>query len=144
MDRIHLNGLWQGHCLNENGETEFSFSGNVPGCVHTDLMGTKIPTDLYYRDHAEKCQWIETKDWQYARSFQMEQLPSQCQLVFDGLDTYAEIHLNGKFLGSTQNMFIRHSFDVSKLLRQGENQLCVLFRLRCGAGKGRRCSQRKI
>lgn len=127
MGRIDLNGIWQGQCLYPSGQIDFSFTGTVPGCVHTDLMGTEIPEDIYYRDTLDTCQWIEDRDWIYARSFHLNELPTQCSLVFDGLDTYADITLNGIRLGATNNMFIRHSFDVSKLLRCGENQITVRF-----------------
>ena len=127
MDRISLNGKWSGCCLLGNQEPDFTFEGDVPGCVHTDLMGSHIPEDLYLRNNADQVQWIEERDWLYARSFQLEQLPSRCKLVFEGLDTYAQITLNGTVLGCADNMFIRHSFDVSAILKKGENRLEVLF-----------------
>ena len=64
MENLVLKGLWEGKCIN-GSTTEFSFTGNVPGCVHTDLTGIRIPEDIYYRDNADKCQWIEEKDWEY-------------------------------------------------------------------------------
>jgi len=53
MSKINLNGSWSGICLLENGKTDFTFEGSVPGCVHADLMGTKIPQNIYYRDNAD-------------------------------------------------------------------------------------------
>ena len=108
MKRIELNGSWEGTCFSSAGNPEFSFSGNVPGCVHTDLAGSHIPENIYYRDHADTCQWIEDRDWQYSRTFTIDSMPQKATLVFDGLDTYADIFLNGKWLGSVENMFIRH------------------------------------
>ena len=58
MKIIDLNGKWNGQCY-KDGNQDFTFVGNVPGCVHTDLMGSRIPSDIYYRDNADKCQWIE-------------------------------------------------------------------------------------
>ena len=47
MKTISLNGAWTGRCLSADGKESFAFSGSVPGCVHTDLMGSRIPQELY-------------------------------------------------------------------------------------------------
>lgn len=124
--KIDLNGSWQGKCFSGNGEPVFSFLGTVPGCVHTDLMGDKIPADLYYRDNTDQCQWIEDRDWEYTKTFSAHKA-GHARLVFDGLDTYADICLNGRPVGSADNMFISHSFDVTDLLSEGENTVSVYF-----------------
>ena len=128
MKRISLNGTWAGNCLSADGEEIFAFSGNVPGCVHTDLMGSHIPQDIYYRDNADTCRWIEDRDWKYTKTFRVDTVPKKPWLVFDGLDTYADITLNGFTIGSVDNMFIPHRFDVSEVLREGENTVSVRFR----------------
>lgn len=38
-------------------------------------------------------------------------------LVFYGVDTVADIQLNGSPLGSTDNMFVRYKYDVRGLLK---------------------------
>ena len=123
--KLTLNGKWEGVCLRD-GRPEFTFTGTVPGCVHTDLAGLRIPADLQYRDNAEACQWIEDRDWEYSRVFTCD--GTQTHLVFEGLDTYAEIYLNGSHIGSADDMFIRHRFPVEGVLRPGENRLTVHFR----------------
>ena len=127
MDRIYLNGKWDGECISTDGKYEFAFSATVPGCVHTDLLGKHLPKDIYYRDNADDCQWIENRDWKYTKTFTIDSVSKKANLVFEGLDTYADILLNGKLLGSVENMFIRHVFDVTNHLRVGENTLSVLF-----------------
>ena len=118
---FELNGTWEGRCKNR----DFTFEATVPGCVHTDLMGSHIPKDLQYRDNADAAQWIEACDWEFSRTFTLtEPLDT---LVFEGLDTYAHIYLNGQLLGSTEDMFIRHTFPVADVLRPGENTLTVRF-----------------
>ena len=42
MQRIDLNGAWQGTCYREDGEVDFKFGGTVPGCVHTALFKENI------------------------------------------------------------------------------------------------------
>lgn len=128
MTKLDLNGRWDGMCYDEKGNIEFAFSGTVPGCAHTDLMGTKIDTDIFYRDNAEKCKWIENKDFKYTRTFTLDKTEKNAELVFEGLDVYADIYLNGTLLGSTDNMFISHRFNVKKLLKVGDNTLSVYFK----------------
>lgn len=127
MERISLNGCWQGECIDATGTKKFDFTGNVPGCVHTDLAGTQIPDDIFYRNNTDECQWIENCDWRYSTVFTLSEVPSKAKLVFEGLDTYADIYLNRVFVGTVDNMFISHSFDVAYILKKGENRLEVHF-----------------
>lgn len=126
--KLSLNGTWQGRCVTFAGATEFTFEGTVPGCVHTDLAGTRLPADLQYRDNADACQWVEARNWEYTRTFTVEDPAEYTDLVFEGLDTYGDIALNGTLLGSADDMFIRHRFPVGGLLRPGENRITVSFR----------------
>lgn len=99
----------------------------VPGCVHTDLMASGVVQELFWRDNARHYQWIENEDWVYECTFDAEKtVPAT--LVFEGLDTYAEIWLNGVRLGEADDMFIPHRFDVSAVLRPDGNVLRVCFR----------------
>lgn len=126
MNRINLNGNWHGKCI-KNNTIDFTFDGTVPGCVHTDLMGKKIPADIYYRDNSQNCQWIEDCDFEYSKNFTIEKKPENAVLTFEGLDVYADIFLNSQLIGSTDNMFIPHQFDVSEFLKKGENEIRVHF-----------------
>ena len=126
MGRLNLNGQWQGTCISSDGNAMFSFPGTVPGCVHTDLMGSHIPENIYYRDHADLCQWIETCHWEYTKTFHLENIPTQAQLVFEGLDTLCTVYLNGQKIADTDNMHIKYEFAVGELLQQGENYLSVV------------------
>ncbi len=128
MKKLSLNGCWQGECFDADGTKKFDFSGNVPGCVHTDLAGKYIPKDIFYRNNADECEWIETCDWRYTKEFSISELPSKAVLVFEGLDTYADILLNGNPIGSVDNMFVSHSFGVADFLNEGKNTLSVHFR----------------
>lgn len=125
--RISLNGKWNGICLNSDGTQKMQFKGSVPGCVHTDLIGNAIDYDIFYRDNAEKCQWIENMDWEYSRNFTITEIYNNEQLVFEGLDVYCDVFLNDILLGSCNNMFIKHVFDISDKLIIGKNTVKVHF-----------------
>jgi beta-mannosidase len=126
---VSLDGIWQLDGVDRDGGAQLSLPGTVPGMVHPDLLAAGRIPDPFWRDQAEQCQWVEKWDWSYSRSFD---LPpgfdtSWVELEFGGLDTYAEIVLNGKTLGHTANMFIPHRFEVGALLRQTGNELKVSF-----------------
>lgn len=124
MRKIVLDGVWEG-MRSSNGST---FPATVPGCVHTDLMRNDLlPGDIYWRDTAEQVQWIENEDWVYTKHFTVDALEEGATLVFECLDTYAEVYLNEHLVGSADNMFITHRFLVDGKLKQGENTLRVLF-----------------
>ena len=88
----------------------------------------QLPGDIYWRDTAKLVQWIENEDWVYTRKFTVDTLEEGAALVFECLDTYAEVYLNEHCVGSADNMFITHRFPVDGTLLQGENTLRVVFR----------------
>lgn len=103
----------------------------VPGTVHTDLMAAKAIPDPFYRDNERKVQWISNLDWEYKLEFIPDPMVSAkpaIDLVFEGLDTYATVFLNDSLILSTSNMFLQHRIEVKRLLKQGSNQVRVLFR----------------
>ena len=61
------------------------------------MANNKIP-DPYLDENEKKVQWVETEDWDYQTTFKVsdtELKNDQAELIFDGLDTFAEIYLNG-------------------------------------------------
>lgn len=129
---IALTGAWQleGEGIDPKGkEASIAIDAQVPGHVHQDLLAAGLIADPGYRKQADDCQWVEHWRWTYSRTFELERLePGRPLLEFEGLDTYAEIEVNGIRLARTDNMFVRYRFDVSGLLREGTNELVVRFR----------------
>ena len=123
MKKIRLNGQWT---LSGDG-IEKEIVVNVPGCVHTDLINNGIIKDIFYRDNADSVQWIENHNWTYEKSFQIDDIEKGAYLVFEGLDVYCDVYLNGTHLGYCDNMFIPHSFSVENILKKGENNIKVCF-----------------
>ena len=102
----------------------------VPGCIHTDLLAHNIIDDPFFRDNEKSVQWIENEDWAYQGEFTIDDniLESDAlEIVFKGLDTYAEISLNHHLLGMTDNMFCEWRFDVKDILKKN-NYLHILFK----------------
>lgn len=104
-----------------------TLSAEIPGCVHTDLQKHGIIENLFWRDNNKNYQWIERYDWTYVCKFDAD--TRNCvSIVFEGLDTYADIWLNNVWLGSADNMFIPHEYPVKGILQEKGNQLKVRFR----------------
>ena len=73
---------------------------------------------------------VENEDWVYKTTFNVtdEQLSRDAALlILEGLDTYADIYLNGSLLERTDNMFVGYTLPVKEVLRKGENHLQILF-----------------
>lgn len=108
----------------------FWMTASVPGDVHSTLIGRKLIDDPFYGHNDLKCQWVEEKVWWYRSTFEFNEnveKEDRYELIFEGLDTFATVYLNGVELGSTENMFISHTFDVTRELKQGKNVLAVKF-----------------
>ena len=103
-------------------------TATVPGMVQSDLLSAKLLPDPYYRDNEAKVQWVGLSDWQYETTFTVDRTTLQrdhVELVFDGLDTFADVYLNGTKLTSTDNMFRRWHLPVKQALHEGKNTLEV-------------------
>ena len=106
------------------------YTARVPGTIHTDLLFNKLIPDPYYRDNEKKLQWIDTLNWHYKINFRVPAnllARKNIELVFNGLDTYADVYLNGQHILSANNMFRQWRVEVKKLL-SSTNTLSVRFR----------------
>jgi beta-mannosidase len=121
-----LNESWQ---FRQVATTEW-MPAAVPGTVHTDLMAAGKIEDPYYRLNERGVQWIDKVNWEYRTVFNLsaDDLTKQnIRMVFEGLDTYADIYLNDRLVLSADNMFITWKVDAKKHLKAGENKLRILF-----------------
>ncbi len=113
-------------------------TATIPGTVHLDLMYNKIIPDPYKDENEKKVQWVENEDWEYQTSFNIssKELGNQnIELIFNGLDTFSEIYLNGKLIQSTDNMFRTWTIPVKQNLKIGDNILQIKFKSAVKVGK---------
>ncbi|MFN3753207.1 beta-mannosidase [Flavobacterium sp.] len=110
----------------------------IPGTVHTDLLANKVIPDPFFGANEKQLQWIENEDWQYQTTFTITKAELNHQnavLQFDGLDTFAEVFLNGIKILSANNMFRTWEVDVKKVLKVGQNKLQITFASAVKKGK---------
>ncbi len=102
----------------------------VPGTVHTDLLDNGEIRDPFYGTNEKDQQWIEREDWEYKTIFQIDDAilaRDRIELLFEGLDTYADVSLNGVRILSTDNMYRSWSVDINNIARKGDNELTIYF-----------------
>ncbi|MBN2088318.1 glycoside hydrolase family 2 protein [candidate division KSB1 bacterium] len=124
--KIELIKNWQFHQV---GENEW-LPAEVPGTVHTDLLKNKKIGDPFYRTNESDQQWIDKVDWEYRTTFSIDAdllSKKNIRLIFKGLDSYADVFLNGHQLFSANNMFREWTADCKSVLRKGENVLTIYF-----------------
>lgn len=102
----------------------------VPGSVQTDLMAQAIVPDPHIGLNEGAIQWVGRSDWDYRG--RIDATPAllareHVDLVFDGLDTYAQVRLNGQTILSADNAHRRWRVNIRKLLKPGANSLTIHF-----------------
>lgn len=103
----------------------------MPTNIHLDLMYHEIIPDPSIGTNETDVQWVGEEDWAYYAKFSSPKLVNgeKAVLVFEGLDTFATVVLNGKQILETDNMFILERVDVTHVLRPkgDENELVITF-----------------
>ncbi|XLZ72915.1 glycoside hydrolase family 2 protein [Massilia sp. SR12] len=103
----------------------------VPGTVHTDLYAHKLIPDPYIGAPEAGLQWIGQADWEYRTRFDAPRAAmsaARSDLVFEGLDTFAEAWLNGEKLLNADNAFRTWRVPVQGKLRSKGNELRIVLR----------------
>lgn len=106
-------------------------AATVPGTVHTDLLSNRLIADPYVGAPEAKLQWIGLADWECRTRFDAPRTAlasARSDLVFEGLDTYAEVWLNGARVLDADNAFRTWRVPVQGKLRAKGNELRIVFR----------------
>lgn len=103
----------------------------IPGTVLSGLLAAGKIKDPFYRTNEDATRALFWKDYVFTRTFDVdEELLAQQHIVLvcEGLDTLAEISINGTFLAKTDNMHRTWKFQAKKLLHPGKNEIQIVFR----------------
>ena len=106
------------------------YEAEVPGSVQRDLIRHKVLPDPFYGTNEKLIQWVEDENWDFKKSFTVtaDQLAHDDAVIFfEGLDTQADVFLNGSRILRSENMFVGHKVSVKNLLKEGENSLYIRF-----------------
>lgn len=124
---LDLNGKWE---LRDAAGVPLC-SVEVPGTVISGLCAAGKIEDPYYRENEYEVRDLFWKDYQFVRSFAADQELmglKELNLVCKGLDTLAQICINGKELAATDNMHRTYILPVKEYVHEGENEICITFR----------------
>jgi beta-mannosidase len=114
--RSDLSGEWQ--------------TGQVPGCVHSDLLRLGLIPDPNWRTNEIDLQWIGQTAWTYRRTFSLDvSALEQAHVVLraEGLDTLATVRINGMEIARADNMHRIWEWDAKPSLRAGKNEIEIHF-----------------
>ena len=119
---LNLNGEWK--VLSDN----IDITGRVPGDVTADLFAAGIIPDPYYGENYKNIKKYQDKSYKYSRTFYVNnEILSHdiIKLVLKGIDTFADVEINGKHINRVSSMFIEYRYDIKPFLKMGENDITI-------------------
>ncbi|MDM8085044.1 glycoside hydrolase family 2 protein [Cellulomonas cellasea] len=89
-------------------------TAEIPGSTHTDLLAAGLIPDPYLDQNETALAWMHRADWRYSRELALEPAAAgeRVDLVFEGLDTVAEVRLDDVHVGRAANQHRSYRFDV--------------------------------
>ena len=134
---MSLDGGWQLYFAPETGGRNQEYvagaeknwtaiPAQVPGNVELALMDAGLMPDPFYDVNQLEYAKYEYYQWLYVKRFAAPRAEAgeRIWLRFDGIDTIADVYLNGEHIYRAENMFVEHETDVTELLK-AENELKV-------------------
>lgn len=103
---------------------------DVPSVIIADMYEEGRIPHPYYSDVEPSLLWIPQREWVYTLNFDADDnviKEDVIELVFEGLDTYADVWLNGKHLFYADNMFRTWTCDVEDILKEKDNNIKIKF-----------------
>jgi beta-mannosidase len=132
MQQVPLDHDWRFRAVasTDHPETLAWRPATVPGSAQTDLLHAHLIPEPFFADNEKRLQWISLTDWEYTTDIVATPVMLRhrhIDIVFDGLDTFADVSLNGAPILSVDNQFRSWRVDVKGKLHAGKNTLTVLF-----------------
>jgi len=127
VEKFSLDGQW----VISNSEKSVEINAQVPGTVFEALIENNKIEEPFYGENEHEMKWVFESNWIYEKKFSLdpEFLEHKTILLrFKGLDTIAEVFLNGEQLGSVDNMFVEYDYNVKSILKQSDNKLVIDFK----------------
>lgn len=121
MTELSLNGIWK------MAGAGFDCEGTIPGSVYSFLLDNKLMDDPYYRQNELEAQKLLDHEFIFYRTFDFKLNGEKVLLHCNGLDTLCDIYINGEHVAHTDNMHRTYEFDVTELLKNGENKIKIIF-----------------
>lgn len=127
MRELTLNGDWK----LKNDAGDMLCEVKVPGSVISGLYAAGKMEHPYYRENEYKVRELFWKDYEFVRNFTVSRElmeEDELTLTCEGLDTLAQIFINGTEIASTDNMHRTYSFSIKDCIHEGENEIRIVFK----------------
>ncbi len=121
-----LNSGWK---MRQIGWDDYS-EAVVPGSVYTDLLRNGQMENPFWKDNELKALRLMDEEYEYVCSFDASEdiFGSEKKVLsFLGIDTIADVYLNGEQIGSPDNMHRTWEYDVTEELKKEGNELKLIF-----------------
>ena len=129
--RQYLNGKWNLTFTMPDSDQLIRAVAAVPGNIEPVLVDLGLTEDYMPADYEyAMIKYEAVDDWTYTTAFDAADLPEGWirQLVFEGIDTIADIYLNEKQICTCNDMHMTYKIDVTDKLKEKDNQLKVVIR----------------
>lgn len=115
--------------VTEEGGT-LSFGLRAPAVLQETMWAEGLTPHPFVGSNEDSIRWISDRNWLMEASFELpDDTPLSemygYRLSLPQVDTFAEIYLNGAYIGRTENLFRHYTFDVQGHLRPGTNRLVI-------------------
>ncbi|OIO99290.1 MAG: hypothetical protein AUJ98_11905 [Bacteroidetes bacterium CG2_30_33_31] len=123
----NLDAVWKFGKMNDS----LLYPAKVPGNVHKDLQRNALIENPYFGTNENEIHWVEKTDWRYLGHFEISKQIfdyKHIEIIFEGLDTYADVYINDKKILSSENMFVEYKHEIQKLINLGINKIEVIFK----------------
>ena len=122
MNSISLDGIWR----LTGGDIDCE--GKIPGSLYSFLLDAGMMNDPYWRDNEFGALALTHNDYTFSRTFNFVKGPYEYILRFEGIDTIADVYLNGVHIAHTDDMHITYEFNVTDTIHDGKNEISVICR----------------
>jgi len=99
----------------------------MPMQVHSILQENGAIGEGYIFGDTSDCRWVQEHEWTYTSNFTCEDCDKTAFISVGGIDTFADVYLNGELIGSHEDFYLSARFDVTGKLRP-DNTISFLFR----------------
>jgi beta-mannosidase len=125
MKILSLNGNWH----MQRGDGTNKIPASVPGTVYSDLLRAGKMEDPYYRDNEDSARDLLDYEYIYSREFDVpeEYVSLNAILHCEGLDTLADIVINGIKVAFVNNMHRTWEFCINDYINAGTNSITIKF-----------------
>jgi len=116
LRKLYLNKGWSVYAEPPESfptRQQLRYTANLPACVHSVLLENGVIADPFYGENEKLVQWIPECTWYFSCRIpgNFFQTSGKYLLIFECIDTVADIFLDGRKLGRVENMFHKHEFE---------------------------------